>query len=458
MICSFASILTSLAQKDKADSLSRLLASTKEDSLRANILWQIADAASNYDPTVALTTSRQALSLSKKIKYEEGISRSLGVLANTFVNIGNYPKALDYYFQKLKLEEERNNYRNLASALMNVGVVYVLQEEFPKALQYYYNSDSIIKRYNIVDLEYYSLQNLGDIYDRLNNPDSAFHYFNKALVLAQRLENDNLIGATKTGLAHSYFKIKNYDLSSRYYTDAITLLKNVNNDDLYCEATLGYARLLEEQNQADSAAIYALRSLELAQRDGFLNRQLEAAEFLTSHYSQRKNTSEAFNYLSLQRALNDSLNSKSRIRELQILSTNEQLRQLELEEEKKIARQKRKQELQLLFIGIFIPGLFLFTLLLSKIKIHVRFIKAMGILSLLFLFEYLTLFLHPFVVEITHHTPVLEILIFVCLAAVLLPLHHNFEHKLIRVLTRNRQGKIGLTIKKSALKMRKPLS
>jgi hypothetical protein len=88
--------------------------------------------------------------------------------------------------------------------------------------------------------------------------------------------------------------------------------------------------------------------------------------------------------------LNDSINSKSRIREAQILTTNEQLRQLEIEEHKKIAAKERSKQLQLLFIGIFIPGFFLFTLLLSRRKIHVRIIKVLGILSLLILFEYLT--------------------------------------------------------------------
>lgn len=58
----------------------------------------------------------------------------------------------------------------------------------------------------------------------------------------------------------------------------------------------------------------------------------------------------------------------------------------------------------------------------------------MGILSLLILFEYLTLLLHPVVAEFTHHTPILELLIFVCIAAILIPAHHRIEHWLIHKL------------------------
>lgn len=80
----------------------------------------------------------------------------------------------------------------------------------------------------------------------------------------------------------------------------------------------------------------------------------------------------------------------------------------------------------------------------------------MGIISLLLLFEYLTLFLHPFVVELTNHTPVLELLIFVTVAAFLIPLHHKLEAWVIKKLTGtntiNFDGKFKLTTKKFKLK------
>ena len=154
--------------------------------------------------------------------------------------------------------------------------------------------------------------------------------------------------------------------------------------------------------------------------------------------------------------LNDSINSKSRIREAQILTTNEQFRQLEIEENKKIAAKERHQQLQLLFIGIFIPGFFLFTLLLSRIKIHVRIIRILGILSLLILFEYLTLLLHPYVTELTGHTPFYEILIFVSVAAILIPAHHRIEHWLIEKLIRKRAESSAIRLKTVKVKMKEP--
>ncbi len=442
-----------LAQKQKADSLSKLLSIEKTDTGKVKLMWQEAGVVDVYDPEKALVLAQQALVLATRLKYTDGQSKALGALANTFIKMGNYSKALEFNIRKLQLEEKRNNPRNLAFVLMNIGIVYRYQEQYQDALLYYYKSDSVIKQHNLEEIKYYILMNLGDVYDRLNNTDSAFNYFNKSLILSSSLKNDDYIGNSMTGLGHTYLKQGNYPFALLNYRTAISYLQVANDDDVLCEATLGLATLFQQQNQNDSATYYANRSLSIAEEDGFLSRQLDAAKFLTEHYASVKNVDSGFFYLTRVQLLNDSINSKSRIREVQIISSNERLRQLEIEENKKIAKRERKQQLQYLFIGIFIPGFFLFTLLLSRIRIHTRVIKILGILSLLILFEYLTLLLHPTVATFTHHTPVYEMLIFVSIAAILIPAHHRVELWLIEKLI-HRNGSIRL--KKLKLKVKGP--
>ena len=145
------------------------------------------------------------------------------------------------------------------------------------------------------------------------------------------------------------------------------------------------------------------------------------------------------------------------MRDIQFITINEQMRQVQIEEEKLAAKEERRQQLQLLFIAIFIPGFFLVTLLLSRIRIPIRLIKIMGILSLLIFFEFLTLLLHPTVKEFTHHTPIYEIMIFVAIAAILIPTHHRIEHWLMEKLLRNREQLAGdekkIRIKQSKIKL-----
>ncbi|MFT3748473.1 MAG: tetratricopeptide repeat protein [Agriterribacter sp.] len=431
-------ICNAYAQKQKADSLEKLLPMAVTDTTKVILMWQLADAVSMYQPDTALKTVQQALFLAKRIKYTEGESRSLGITAEIFRKIGNYPKALDFNLRKLKLEETRRNQYNLASVLMNIGIVYVFQEEYRQGLKYYFQADSVITNYNIEPFKYHIALNVGDAYYRLKMSDSAYIYFNKSLQIARQLGDGDFIGTSMTGLAHCYLGEDDYPFALLNYQTALKYLSAANDDDIFCEAALGLSKLYRKMNKMDSAIKYANISLYVAKKDGFLTHELDATELLVDYYKEARNIDSAFTYMQHVYRLNDAINSRDKIKEVQIISSNEQLRQAEREEEKRIALKERSQQLQLLFIGIFIPIFFALTIILSRIQMPIRVIKGLGIVSLLFFFEYLTLLLHPYVLEITHHTPVLEILIFVVIAAILIPAHHRMEHWLIGKLIDNR--------------------
>lgn len=448
------------AQKHKADSLSKLLLTEKIDTNRVRYMWQKANYLYNYAPDSTILIAQQALILSKIINYAEGESKALGQMANGFLSIGNYPRALEYYIKRLQLEEKRKNPYNLASATMNIGIVYVYEGEYDKALIYLSKADSLITANKTKALGYEIKLNIGDLFDKQNITDSAFIYFTKAYEIADELKDDNRIGLALTGLGHTYLKQKNFEKSLEQYYKGISFLQKENNEDIMCEATLGLANLYKQVNKNDSAIWYAQRSFLIAQQAGFPSRQMDASVFLTDIYSTIKiNTDSAFVYLKHTKTIGDSINSKQKIRELQAITINEQLRQEEIAANLKKLKKERVQQLQLLLIGLFIPILFLITLLLSKIKVPAKIVRFLGVLSLLILFEYLTLLLHPRVVEFTNHTPFFELLIFVSIASLLIPAHHRIEHWLIAKLTfrKTNYSEGDFKFKRQRLKIKKTL-
>jgi tetratricopeptide (TPR) repeat protein len=256
-------------QKQKADSVLQLLSTETIDTNRVILLWNLASFANVYDPTASLSYGQQALELARRIEYTEGESRSLGVIANIFSRLGNYPRALDYNLQKLKIEEKRTNYRNLSSVLMNIGTVHVFQDEYRKALEYYFKADSVIRLHDVQVWKYNIAVNIGDAYDKLNFLDSAYQYYNASLTEAKNRQDDDLVGASLTGLGHIYRKQGNYLLSSENYRNAIQHLQAANDDDLFCEASLGLAKLHNSFKNYDSALSYASLAYGVAKKDGF---------------------------------------------------------------------------------------------------------------------------------------------------------------------------------------------
>ena len=446
------------SQNRLLDSLNNQLNKEKTDSGRVVQMNEIARVYAQFDPAKGVILAQEAFVMAQKIHFFNGEAKALGFLANSYNNTGNYNKAMEIFLKQLSILEKQNDPRKLAAVLMNIAIVYTQQSDYPKALPYYLQSDSIIRIYKVKSLEKNILVNLGDIYDRLNKVDSALYYYTLSYNRALKDTAAEFLGASLIGLGNCYVKKNNDQEGLSHYHQSLGYLKTASDDDLYCEALFNIAKVFNGQKRKDSALFYIHTMKGMAQKANFQSRLMDAASFLEAYYKKYRNSDSAFFYLEQLTFLKDSMNSRDKIKDFQQKSFAEEVRQAELAEQKKKDKEERYQQLQLLIIGLFIPAFFLLTLLLSRRKIHIRAIKVLGIVSLLLLFEYLTLLLHPFVAELTHHTPIFELLIFVSIAAILIPGHHRIEAWLIERLThKHRQTDMEkIHIRKSKLQMKKP--
>lgn len=178
---------------------------------------------------------------------------------------------------------------------------------------------------------------------------------------------------------------------------------------------------------------------QLASKNEFLARAVDASAFLVKLYKSQDKIDSAFAYQEIMINLSDTIDSKERAKEVQSITIAEEMRQKEIVEAREKEAEERKQKLQLLAIGILIPIFFFISIFLSRRKVNKKLIEFSGIVSLLMLFEYLTLFIHPFVAEKSHHSPLIEIVVFVVIASLLTPAHHRVEHWLINKLSKIRE-------------------
>jgi len=161
-----------------------------------------------------------------------------------------------------------------------------------------------------------------------------------------------------------------------------------------------------------------------------------ASGFLASAYEEEHNTDSAFRYFKVLMATKDTLFSEERIKEVQSLSFTEQSRQQEIAEEKARSEEERRNNLQMIAIAVFIITFFIIVLILSRGKTRPGLLEFLGLVALLLLFEFIALFLHPYIANWTGHTPVFMLLILVFVASILVPLHHRLEHWVKQKLVR----------------------
>ena len=95
----------------------------------------------------------------------------------------------------------------------------------------------------------------------------------------------------------------------------------------------------------------------------------------------------------------------------------------------KIAKEERKNNLQYAAITIgLITFIILFFLLSRSIIVKTKFIEFFGVLGLLAVFEFINLFIHPYLAHATNDSPVLMLVVLIAIAALLIPLHHKLQH------------------------------
>ena len=90
--------------------------------------------------------------------------------------------------------------------------------------------------------------------------------------------------------------------------------------------------------------------------------------------------------------------------------------------------EQRQENIQFALLALGIVTLLIVFLILSRsVIVNSRIITFFCVVALLIVFEFLNLLLHPFLEQITHHKPALMLLALVCLAGLLVPLHHKLE-------------------------------
>ena len=119
-------------------------------------------------------------------------------------------------------------------------------------------------------------------------------------------------------------------------------------------------------------------------------------------------------------------------------------RQQELAQAKAIERKERGENIQYGIIVIGIVTMVIVLLLLSRsFIVNHNWIRFLGILSLLLFFEFLSLILHPYLAEWTHHSPIGMLMIMVLIASLIIPFHHRLEHWAIgKLVEKNKQVRL----------------
>lgn len=419
--------LNSRAQKTLIDSLKRRLGSEQQDTLRVGLLYELGNSYKYTKPDTALLFGQQGMLLARKLKFQAGQAKCLNLIGNVIAETGNYPKALEIQLQALKIGEEIKDRKQIAYTYLAIGNIYIYQKDEKQALTYYLKCKRIAMAMHDEKLLVKCLGNIGDSYEKANELDSARHYTLQAYEMSLHMKNRATRVFALCNLGNIYARMDQPEIAMAYYRQGMPDMMALSDNESLTETTLGMATLFKKAGKKDSALFYAYRSLAIARKNGFTRYLLNASSFMALIYKSERNVDSAYAYEEMTIAAKDSLFSQQKNKEMQNLGYTEISRQQELAAGKEAEEESRKKNIQMAGIGAFIPLFFGILLLYSKKKTQPRVIEFLGLLGLLLLFEFIALFIHPYIAAFTHDTPLFMLMILVATAALLVPLHHRLE-------------------------------
>lgn len=418
-----ALLLTATAYAQNTDSLINLIYKEKTDAARISRIYDVIDQYDNINPVKTIEVQQQLLSLTKKQKNQALEAVVTSELGDLFQRTGSTVQGTRLLLEAVKMAEASGNPQAIGITCQNLALVS--PEKFKqlneKALKY----STLAGDHRFICIE---LMNLGSYYTQPDHLqlDSALHYAEKGYRLAIAKKQELLLMHFLLLFSQIHEEAGNKDLALEYIRSAEHLPRTQANNRERCRVYAHYTDFYQAAGLRDSAFFYAYKNLDCAQRT-FLTYMLQPAYALRLLYTGR-NADSALKYTNLFYSVKDSFSSVQAIQKVQAMRFEEDLRQEKLETE-------RHHNLQYaaLAIGILV-FVMLFFLFSHSVVASPGIIKFLGILSLLIVFEFINLLIHPYLGDLTHHSPVMMLGFMVFLAALLIPLHHKLEHWIIHKL------------------------
>lgn len=219
----------------------------------------------------------KSLAYFKKTGKTQAIADAYGNLGNSYLDLHEYRKSLDY--QLLSLDENEKVIRSKKAskqeiqqakigrtyALHNIGDIYRVIGMYNKALEYEWRSMRYELEPNNLEGVGISYTTLGEIHKKMDHVDSAKYYFKKAIAL---FESDKVNAPYNYAIAlHEYATLKNSGLSRKkqdeMFISSLSIREELGDMDGVVDVYLDIAEFKFDELSTDSLSNLLSRSFKL---------------------------------------------------------------------------------------------------------------------------------------------------------------------------------------------------
>ena len=429
------------------------IANGAADSLKCILYMELGDIyISKAQAVPAYKNYNIAYDIAYKQKLPALQSQIYHRFSDLYRSFGNTDMAKSYLMKSLELDTKNNLLVNKFNDYISLAKLTNMREYIEQADGLAGTLNSYKYKQTAQRLLYYWYMVEG------KNSDSTFRYLFSHPELLQFFKN--------SGPEHFYLELANiYHFSGKndsaiyFYRLAETGLATGDNAIIKSGLYMSMADSYLERRDSTDAKEYYLRSFTLYKQLGDLNSISGISAQLSILYAAFSDFRPAYYYQAQADSVNAILQSNAANDKVVLLQVERENNSRLMDLEELTAKAVRRNNLQIMAITLMLTLFFAVMLFAGMFAVSKTIIRMLGYFAFISLFEFIVLLLDEPIVHFTQGEPLKIWGVKILLIALLVPLQHFLEHRLIRFLQSQKlmEARQKISIKKWFYRNNKPI-
>lgn len=224
----------------------------------------------NYRETLKFL--EQNIFQEEEIEYDwQG--RRLSDIAHSYLNLGDYSKAMDYYNKALALARKNNNRLDEGRWLANIGSAKNVMKDHQEAKEILEEALSIARETNDLKGEGSRLEGLAHAYYKLGEVDTSIQFHEQSLTIARTIGDKRGEGIRLSSLGELYYELGKHQQAILYTQEALQIAKEMHDKKSFSRRLNIIARIYQSQGNKEEALLNYQEALSIATEIGDLQGQ-----------------------------------------------------------------------------------------------------------------------------------------------------------------------------------------
>ncbi|MBL7964783.1 MAG: tetratricopeptide repeat protein [Flavobacteriales bacterium] len=380
----------------------------------------------------ARITSKEQLELAEQLGIDSLLATASHHVGDAFNGSADAALQLKYFYQGLEYAQRSGSPDYIGTAQKQIATVYKTLGDLPRALGLLKLALANVTWNNQVNRV---CCHLSDCYRLMGQPDSALYWAQRSNIITDPGSDPYAYARSYYMLGAAYAAKGERQLAEVHFARAIEIADSFQVMIPLYGSLVARGKMELEAGDIAAAIADGRRAMQVSQAGGNLEGLIGASDLLRRSFKTMGQSDSAYRYFELRVLYADSLINATNLNKLQNMAFAQELKEREEARLKEQAAIDRANNIQFGIIALIVITLGIFLLVFSRTAVvGAKAIKNLSLIALLLFFEFINLLVHPFLGELTHHSPILMLLCMAAIAGLLIPLHHRMEKLITNML------------------------